>query len=42
MFPHLSGSGRVNISLVQEAAIKELLAIFEKCDGSTKVSSYKK
>jgi hypothetical protein len=40
MFPHLSGSGRVNVSLIQEPAIKELLAILERCDGSTKVGPY--
>lgn len=37
MFPHLYGF-RVNISLVQEQANKELLKILDKCEGS-KVSS---
>lgn len=32
MFPHLYGF-RVNISLFQEAASKELLEILDKCDG---------
>lgn len=33
MFPHLYGF-RVNISLFQEAASKELLEILEKCEGT--------
>jgi len=33
MFPHLSG-WRVNISLLQEQASKELLDILEKCEGT--------
>lgn len=36
MFPHLSGF-RVNVSLLQEAVNKELIAILDRCDG-TKVS----
>lgn len=32
MFPHLNG-WRVNLALIQEAAIKEVIAILEKCDG---------
>lgn len=38
MFPHLQGI-RVNISVLQEAATKELLTILEKCDG-TKVRAF--
>lgn len=38
MFPHLYGF-RVNISLFQEAASKELLEILEKCEG-TKVCCF--
>lgn len=33
MFPHLQGI-RVNISVLQEAATKELLTILEKCEGT--------
>lgn len=33
MFPHLYGF-RVNISLFQEAASKELFEILEKCEGT--------
>lgn len=36
MFPHLNG-WRVNLALIQEAAVKELIGILEKCEG-TKVN----
>lgn len=32
MFPHLSG-WKVNMSLLQEAASKELLRVLDKCEG---------
>lgn len=35
MFPHLFSSGRgVNIQLLQEAAIKELSSLLERCEGT--------
>lgn len=37
MFPHLS-SWRVNLTLLQEAANKDLLSILDKCEG-TKVTA---
>lgn len=33
MFSHLSG-WRVNVSLIQEMASKELLKLLEKCEGT--------
>lgn len=38
MFPNLSG-WRVNLSLLQEAASKELLGLLDKCNG-TKVHKF--
>lgn len=38
MFPHLHGLW-VNVSLVQEAASKELIEILDKCDGTKVISA---
>ena len=34
MFSHLSGSGKVNVQLIQEAAVKELVDILDRCEGT--------
>lgn len=40
MFPHLYGF-RVNVSLIQEAASKELIEILEKCEGTKVRNGFK-